>query len=212
MRNYFIGLDLAQSHDYTAITVLERLEFAGEFDPVMYARRKETALRLRFLERVARGTPYTTVVERVREVARSPDLAGRCHLIADATGVGAPVVDMLRQANTECRIWPVTITGGEMERYDGGRYNVPKRDLIVGLQMLLQRGELQIAAGLEHSATLVEEMAGMRVRVTPSGHEQYAAWREGEHDDLVLAVALACWGVRKVHPGGRMGDLYWAVE
>ena len=24
-------------------------------------------------------------------------------------------------------------------------------------------------------------------------HDSYAAWREQAHDDLVLAVALACW-------------------
>jgi hypothetical protein len=26
-----------------------------------------------------------------------------------------------------------------------------------------------------------------------TGHDSYEAWREGDHDDLVLAVALACW-------------------
>ena len=35
----------------------------------------------------------------------------------------------------------------------------------------------------------------MRVKVT--GQEQYGVWREGKHDDLVLAVALACRGARK---------------
>jgi hypothetical protein len=53
-------------------------------------------------------------------------------------------------------------------------------------------------------------MAEMRVKITPSGNEQYGAWREGEHDDLVLAVALACWGVRKAWPGGADGEEgYW---
>ena len=41
-------------------------------------------------------------------------------------------------------------------------------------------------------------MAAMRVRQTPAGHEQYGAWREGEHDDLVFAVALAHWGAKSV--------------
>ena len=36
----------------------------------------------------------------------------------------------------------------------------------------------------------------MRVKVSASGHESFAAWREGTHDDLVLAVALACWRAR----------------
>ena len=34
----------------------------------------------------------------------------------------------------------------------------------------------------------------------PEGREQYWVWRKGKHDDLVLAVALACWGARRVFP------------
>ena len=45
-----------------------------------------------------------------------------------------------------------------------GYYRVPKRDLIVGLQVMLQTGELQIAAGLRDGAALVREMSEMRVR------------------------------------------------
>jgi hypothetical protein len=41
----------------------------------------------------------------------------------------------------------------------------------------------------------------MRVRVKASGREEYGARRAGEHDDLVVAVALACWGGTKYYPG-----------
>ena len=201
-----MGLDLGQSRDFTAIAVLERAELMGEWDPVAYARRKTIALRLRHLERVPLGTPYTEVVDRVVVVTRSADLAGRCHLIADATGVGRPVMDMLRRlrrAELGCtRLWPVLITGGDVETYANGHYRVPKRDLIVGLQLLLQRRALQMAAGMKFGPVLAREMAEMRVKITASGNEQYGAWREGEHDDLVLAVALACWGARRAWPGG----------
>jgi len=124
--------------------------------------------------------------------------AGQRSLAADATCVGRPVVDLLRRANLGCALWPVLITGGHTESSGQGFYHVPKRDLIIGLQVLLQRGALQIAAGLAHGEALVREMAEMRVRVTGEGREQYGVWREGEHDDLVLAVALACWGLRRV--------------
>ena len=43
--------------------------------------------------------------------------------------------------------------------------------------------------------------------VTASGREQYGAWREGTHDDLVFAVALAYWAARKTYP--RDGTGYW---
>jgi hypothetical protein len=42
---------------------------------------------------------------------------------------------------------------------------------------------------------------GGRSRITSHAHDIYGAWREGAHDDLVLATALACWyGERK---GGK---------
>jgi len=44
----------------------------------------------------------------------------------------------------------------------------------------------------------VEELAGMQVKVTPAGNEQYGAWREGSHHDMVFAVALACWSAKLV--------------
>ena len=30
-------------------------------------------------------------------------------------------------------------------------------------------------------------------RITPAGNETMASWREADHDDLVLALALAVW-------------------
>ena len=197
MTNYFVGVDLGQSRDFTAIAVVERQELAGEFDPATYTCPRTTALRLRFLERGELGTTYPDVVERVVQVTRSRDLAGRCHLIVDGTGVGRPVVDLLRQAKPGCPIMPAVITSGQRETQSDGYYGIPKRDLMVGLQVLLQRGELQIAAGLKYGAALAAEMAAMEVKVTSAGREQFGAWREGTHDDLVFAVALACWGSKR---------------
>jgi hypothetical protein len=61
---YFIGVDFGQSRDFTAIAVLERAETTGAWDPVMFAWKKVVSLRLRYLERIALGTPYPEVVER----------------------------------------------------------------------------------------------------------------------------------------------------
>ena len=177
--------------------MLERKELTGEWDAVMYAYRKMAAMQLRYLERIPQGTPYPEVVERVRDATRSWELSKQCYLMVNATGPGRPVVDLLRQADLDCCMLPAVITAGHTESYSDGYYHVPKRDLIVGLQILMQRGGLQIASQMPFSGTLVEEMTGMRVKQTARGHEQFGAWREGEHDDLVLAVALALWGRRR---------------
>ncbi len=205
MNEYFAGLDLGQSRDFTAIAIVERAETRGEWDAAAYGYRKETALRLRYLERVPLGTAYPDVVERVRKVMRSPALAGRRVLAADATGVGRPVVDLLREADPGCPVWPVLITGGEAEGSGQGYFRVPKRDLILGLQVLIQGGQLQIAGGLRYGPALVREMAEMKVRVSGAGREQFGVWREGEHDDLVLGVALACWAERRARPRNGVG-------
>jgi len=202
LNNYFVGVDLGQCRDFTAIAAVERVEVSTEWSGATFSHAKKAELRLRFLERVELGTPYPEVVERVVRVTKSRELAGRCQLVVDGTGVGRPVVDLLRGARPGCTVMPVTITSGQRESLTDGYYGIPKRDLIVGLQVLLQQGELQIAAGLKYGAALAAEMAAMQVKVTSAGREQFGAWREGTHDDLVFAVALACWGCKKAYRNG----------
>jgi len=41
---------------------------------------------------------------------------------------------------------------------------------------------------------LTEELQTFRAKVTAeSGHVSFEHWRERDHDDVVLALALACW-------------------
>jgi len=56
---------------------------------------------------------------------------------------------------------------------------------------------------MAEAATLVWEI---REKIGPSGREQYAARGTGEHDDLVMAVALAAWWVERERWGARRGD------
>ena len=81
---------MGQSRDPSTIAVLERAEMQGPFDPVVYAYKKVAALRVRHVERIPLGTGYPEVVQRLVEVAQSRELAGRCRLVVDATGVGRP--------------------------------------------------------------------------------------------------------------------------
>ena len=209
MRHCFVGADLGQTRDPSAIAIVERAELVGEWDAGRFAFRKKVARQLRFLERMPLGTPYPEVVDRVEEVTEAPGVVEQCHLVVDGTGVGPPVVDMIRERRLKCALMAAKITSGDRESMEDGYYKVPKRNLIVGLQVLLQRGGLQIAEGLPLGRELVAEMAAMEVRVTHSGHEQYGAWRVGKHDDMVLAVALACWGIQKTYPYALQGDDQW---
>jgi hypothetical protein len=182
---YFAGLDLGQQSDFTAVVVCEKVPPEGSDD---------YELHVRHLERF-RDVLYPEVVERVSRLMEAMQLRGETALAVDATGVGAAVVDMLRRALPGLTFDAVTITGGDTETqsswYD---WRVPKRDLVGGLQVLLQCGRLKIARSLEHAETLKAELLNFRVKINvATAHDSYEAWREGDHDDLVLAAALATW-------------------
>ena len=185
--SFIVGLDLGQRQDYTALAVIEKL-------PGL-----QTRFHVRHLERFALGTSYPSVVYRVEQLLLGPQLAGRAALVVDATGVGRAVVDMLRQAGLS--LAAVTITGGETVSHPAtDEWHVPKRDLVSVLQVLLQSSRLKVAK-LPEALILQREMGNFRVKITQSANDQYGAWRDGEHDDLVLAVALGCWwGEKDVSP------------
>jgi hypothetical protein len=166
----------------------------GQFDPGQ--RRRRRRYRVRFLQRIPLGTRYPDVVERVRQVARNKALAGRCTLVVDATGVGARVLDMLRRANLGCPIEAVILTGGERESHAGLVWHVPKRDLVTGLRAMMDNCELGASWRVGSARVLAKKVAEMSTKVNGRGEESFGARREGEHDDLVMATALACWRAR----------------
>lgn len=181
---FYVGLDLGQKRDHAAIAVVER-------EP------DEEEVRVRHLERLPLGTPYPRVVKRVRELVQDEQIAGRCALAVDGTGVGAPVVDLLRESSLGCELAAVTISSGERESVTGGMFSVPKRDLIAGVQVLLEQGELRIARDLPDTGALVRELLDVRMTMSGAGRVRLGADGTGEHDDLVIALALACWMAKR---------------
>ena len=90
----------------------------------------------------------------------------------------------------------VTIHGGSAVTEEPAdlSFRVPKRDLVAAVQVLLQNSRLKIAPELELAPVLKKELLNFRVKIDPrTAHDSYEHWREGDHDDLVLATALACW-------------------
>jgi len=179
--SFIIGLDLGQAQDYTALCVAEM--FGGDKSDRYY--------HIRHLQRFKLGTSYPEIVEIVSDLVSQKPLKEKSKLVVDSTGVGAPVVDMLKQA--QLHPIAVTITGGNEVNRNGSAYKVPKRDMVSNLQVLFQGGRLKIAEELSEARTLVNELLNFKVKISAKAHDTYEAWREGIHDDLVLAVALACW-------------------
>ena len=108
---FYIGVDLGQKHDYTAIAIVEKKNARLMNGESVYNLRAPTGpeLLVRRVQRVALGTPYPRVAETIREVTREAPMAGHCALVVDATGVGAPVVDMLREPGLGCDLMAVAL-------------------------------------------------------------------------------------------------------
>src|SRR5262245_494147 len=188
--HYLAGLDLGQSHEFSALAVLERTaepDGAGhERPPFRYA--------VRHLGRFPPGTPFAEVGTRSAALLADPPLS-HAALVVDQTGVGAPVLELLRQSGLRAGLRPVTVTAGHAAAPDGrGGWLVPKAVLVSTLQVLLQSRRLRVAGSLAGAALLVRALQNFRAKVTTAATDDpLAGWREGKNDDLVLAVAVAAW-------------------
>jgi hypothetical protein len=177
---YTVGVDLGQSVDPTAVAIVRTVR-AGAADPIF---------QVGHLERVPLNTPYPGVISHVARIMSKPILRDNAELVIDYTGVGRPVFDMF-QAKGLSPIG-VTITGGDSISRDGMIWRVPKAQLISRVQALLHDGRLKIHKDIADAPALIAELQDFRADVTDTGHWRFNA-REGKHDDLVLALAIALW-------------------
>jgi len=232
VNHYYLGLDLGQSSDYTALAIVEEplwlgageitLEDFGIYPPetvgenagwispsrltahqahlvvgmkYRYGRPAHPPLYLRHLQRFELGTSYSDIVQAVKKLLLREPIGKRLkrtRLLVDKTGVGAAVTDGFRSEGV--RPIEITIHGGENLGTDPYGFRVPKRSLVAAVQILLQNHRLKIAGHLRDAETLRRELENFRQKMDPkTAHESYSHWREGDHDDLVIAVAMAAW-------------------
>lgn len=200
MPDYLCGLDLGQSGDYTAMAILRRsMALTDEGVP---RRNLRGDITYRFecvhLERFKLGTSYPAMVATIASLVKRPPIAPSPRLVVDATGVGRAVVDLFLDERMDATIYPLTITAGDNPRRDRWNlsstlgYWVPKNELVSSVRASLESGRLKIAKRLQLADTLKKELVEFKVKITKAANETFSA-REGTHDDLVLAVAMATW-------------------
>lgn len=111
------------------------------------------------------------------QAERIAQFAARFHgstLLVDSTGVGDPVLEMLRGRGLRC---------------EGFRFTAEsKRRLVDNLATLMDRGELELLDDPVQTA----ELEAYEYQPLPGGGYRTSA-PAGMHDDTVMALALACW-------------------
>lgn len=199
-----IGVDLGKQRDWTAIAGVELVPVRTK-DPNLpdaprhYRKPRKVIMehRLRLLERPKQGTPYPEVVDRIETILTSPELMSETVLVVDMNGVGEAVIDIMRQR----KLRPVGVKthgGNTTTRHEYG-YNVPKVDIVTALQVLYQTRRIVVADNLKLREAYKKELQAFTMKINDKGHAGFEAAREQDHDDLVMAVSMACWYLDKVH-------------
>ena len=199
---YYVGADLGQVADYTAVAVVERRPLPVPERALSPAQRLGLApsppahapdhvSNVVHIERL-RNVSYVRQVERVGELLaalrdrrplRRDPLTRRevvpppVELVLDRTGVGRGVSDMFADAHLPgVSVTPVTITSGaEAHPSPDGGWFCPKKDLVAAVAIALQARRLRVAPALPLATTLMEELKNFRVVFTATGHVRYEA-------------------------------------
>jgi hypothetical protein len=209
-----LGLDIGKERDPAALAHVVRHERPG---PDGWA---EHWYSVEGLIQFPLKMPYTTqhreglpdeigLVESVRDIIRGQPHFRGCMMGVDKTGVGNPVVDMLREAQLDVWLRPIQITSGEKSalQEDGG-FHVPKAELVTALEIVIQNARIAISPfkaksnrpeDIEYAkranATrqlLAEEFRHFN-RVARKNQKAKLGAEGDKHDDLALSVALAVW-------------------
>jgi hypothetical protein len=205
MMNHFFSVDLGNLNDYTAISILRR-EPSGKPKEALpgtpdYAIEKpsyRSVYRLVWLERLPLGMDYPSIVKRISDMMQHRDLHRNTHLLVDATGVGLPIVQMMRNE----RLGPIgiSITGGaQVTRNEAvSGYNVPKGELVSAMNLVFQSRRIRIPSNLPMKQEFMKELERFEVTIKKNA-TTYEAAVASVHDDLVLSVAMGCWYAEKTY-------------
>jgi hypothetical protein len=198
---YIAGLDVAQQHDWSAMTVLEVLR---------------DEIRLMALDRWQKLYPDT--LEELEFIFADSTLARRTLLATDATVPGLHLYeDMVRDAALltsipKERITPVVITPGQEESRDGAFRKVPKHLLITHLQSAVRRHQIRVPRKLKLYNVLESELEGYEMKIHEGSKRVSFSNnpRDGgpEQDDTILALALAWWRVNHKPKGSTRMKVY----
>lgn len=192
-----VGVDVGQMQDYTAVALVERTHAAPQHpneSGTLPGRVAPAHYTVRHLQRFALHTSYPEVVERLCAMLTRPEIPGPVTLLLDVTGVGRGVLDLFKQAQVRCVA--VTMHGGFSTTHNGAEWHVPKKELVFRLTSLAQARPVRLALGdrLPFAAEVRHEMATFTAKLNPAtASESFAAWREQDHDDLLIALAMCAW-------------------
>lgn len=206
-KRLLVGLDLGQQNDYTVLSY-------------MFVTRPKEALHNKGLKRrnsyiikavsvVPLNTPYPNIVSWIVNLANTNFSKYNYTIVVDYTGVGRPIVDMIRQQ--DIKVVAVNTTGGHKTTWKTSyEVNVPKKDIVTSLKASLEDNRAKFAEGLpNYHDDIVKEFINFQEKISNSINLQYEG-KHGYHDDIVMSIGLAIWyGENRITPKKKIRILTW---
>jgi len=160
---YWIGVDLAKTQDYTCICVLNQKRHLVAFD---------------------RFNKMDWAVQKARILSTAKKY-NNASILVDSTGLGDPIEEDLNRSANEGLFWG----DDDYIHIEGFKFsNVSKNQLISNLQLAFETGKITYSK----IKVLIDELEAYEYQILPSGNFKYGA-PPGLHDDSVTALALANW-------------------
>jgi hypothetical protein len=195
---YWLGVDLAQAQDNTALVAVhdECLPVWGQSSRQVLGPRNRTIV---FADKF-KGVSYPDVVSHILRTMTKEPLRGRTRLAIDGSGLGRVCSDLIFEQGVEHDAIQMTV-GQNWTRKD--RYvNVGKTLLLETLSLLFATGDLTFAHDLPLREDILAELETFQLEQTAAGNQIIVQGKSGaHHGDLAIALAVAVFASEHLVPG-----------
>lgn len=184
---YWVGADLGQANDYSAVCVIKDQALpVSDGNGIVIGPRERTVV---YADKF-KGVSYVDVVDHLIKVRNASPFGGKSELVIDGTSIGRVVSDMLWEQGVDHNA--VQMTGGQEWRRSGRYVNASKTLMIENLAVLFAAGELNFAHDLTLRKEMEEDLASFSTQTTAAGNQIITQSRNASgHGDLGIGLIVA---------------------
>ncbi len=195
-QRYWIGADLGQANDFSAISVIRDTCL-----PTVINNRVQLGVRKRVVVYADqfRGVSYVDVVDHLIRLKNAQPFGGKSQLVIDGTSIGRVVSDMLQAENVPHTA--IQMTAGQNWSRKGRYVNASKTLMIENTAVLFAAGELTFAHDLPLRKEIEQDLASFSLTTTAAGNQVITQSRNASgHGDLGISLIVAAFASQYLRP------------
>jgi hypothetical protein len=235
-REAILGVDLGQSQHPTALALLVNLSqsvsrhnWREAHDPV------SDYWLLSYAEVLPLGISFTQIARTITATLanlRRHHPAITIKTTVDATGLGAPAIELIQQEIVHYHsshrerlgaLEGIVFTGGatitrtKHNTLPIDLFHVPKLTLLNSVATAMENNLLKVPAKLPLKDQLLQQLQSLEIHHTTHANPTIRINRESDpesiaHADLVMALAMATWRMSTIYPNGKQSSMNGATR